>query len=245
MSRSCGHPLTLGLVLSFCLPSLAESPTNNESAADLRVTVRVYNFAQISPKVLVEAEREATRIFRKVGVETLWLDCPLTLADCQTYPACQQASGLKDFVLRILPKAMAERLSFRGTTFGFALPCPPDESGCIANLFYHCVEQLTQVGNTPRELTLGHAAAHELGHLLLGTNSHSSTGLMKAHWSRRDLRSASFGHLLFTSEQAEVIRPEVLRRIKQQEALQACGGAPAIGYAPNQSCRPSVAFQRR
>ena len=226
MSRSCGRPLTLGLVLSFCLPSLAESPSNNESAVGLRVTVRVYNFAQISPKVLVEAEREATRIFRKVGVETLWLDCPLTLADCQTYPACRQASGPNDFVLRILPKAMAERLSFRGTTFGFALPCPPDESGCIANLFYHCVEQLTQVGNTPRELTLGHAAAHELGHLLLGTNSHSSTGLMQAHWSRKDLRSACLGHLLFTSEQAEVIRAEVLRRIKQQEALQARGRVP-------------------
>jgi hypothetical protein len=223
MSRICCPSLTLSLILSFGVPSLAESTSKNEPAAGLKITVRVYNFAQLSAKVLLEAEREAARIYRKIGVETVWLDCPLSLAEFQSYPACQQASGLNDFVLRILPKVMAERLSFRGTTFGFALPCPPDEPGCVANLFYHRVERLAQVGNISRELTLGHAAAHELGHLLLGTNSHSPTGLMRAQWSRKDLQSARLGHLLFTPEQAEVIRAEVLRRIKQQEALQACG----------------------
>jgi hypothetical protein len=29
---------------------------------------------------------------------------------------------------------------------------------------------------------LGHAVAHEIGHLLMGTNSHSSRGLMRGNW---------------------------------------------------------------
>jgi hypothetical protein len=219
MSRSYGHYLPLSLVLPFCLPSLAQSTSNNAPAAGLKITIRIYNFAQISPRVLLEAEREATRIYRQVGVEALWLACPLTQAELQNYPACQKASGLNDFVLRILPQTMVERLSFGNSTLGFALPCPPHEPGCVANLFSNRVDGLTQVGKVSRALILGHAAAHELGHLLLGTNSHSSTGLMGVHWSRKVLQSASLGHLLFTFEQAGVIRAEVFRRIKQQEAL--------------------------
>ena len=37
---------------------------------------------------------------------------------------------------------------------------------------------------------LGHAAAHEIGHLLLGSNSHSPFGLMRARWSGQDLQNA-------------------------------------------------------
>jgi len=35
---------------------------------------------------------------------------------------------------------------------------------------------------------LGRAVAHEIGHLLMGTNQHSASGIMRARWSRCDLR---------------------------------------------------------
>jgi hypothetical protein len=63
--------------------------------------------------------------------------------------------------------------------------------------------------------------AHEIGHLLLGSNSHSATGIMRAQWSRKDLQRASLEILRFTPAQAERIRADVLARIKQQETLQA------------------------
>ncbi len=44
---------------------------------------------------------------------------------------------------------------------------------------------------------LGHAAAHEIGHLLLGSNSHSPQGLMRARWSRQDLQNAGIGQSSF------------------------------------------------
>jgi hypothetical protein len=49
---------------------------------------------------------------------------------------------------------------------------------------------------------LAHVMAHEVGHLLLGTNAHSPTGIMRPSWQARELRSIIMGTLLFTSEQA-------------------------------------------
>jgi hypothetical protein len=54
--------------------------------------------------------------------------------------------------------------------------------------------------HTGTAIILGHAMAHELGHLLLGTNSHSSDGLMRAQWNRGDLAEAARGNLLFSAQ---------------------------------------------
>jgi len=59
---------------------------------------------------------------------------------------------------------------------------------------------------------LGHAAAHEIGHLLLGSNSHSPFGLMRARWSGQDLQNATVGNFLLTPEQTEAVRARVLSR---------------------------------
>jgi hypothetical protein len=59
---------------------------------------------------------------------------------------------------------------------------------------------------------LGHGMAHELGHLLLGTNSHSSSGLMRAHWTGEDLAMASKGNLRFSQEQSLRITNRLARR---------------------------------
>jgi hypothetical protein len=51
-------------------------------------------------------------------------------------------------------------------------------------------------------IILGHVAAHEIGHLLLGTNSHSPGGIMRAHWRMEELARAKKGLLLFTKSQS-------------------------------------------
>jgi hypothetical protein len=48
--------------------------------------------------------------------------------------------------------------------------------------------------------------AHEIAHLLLGTNSHAAEGIMRAQWQREELLSASKGELLFTPGQSRVMR---------------------------------------
>jgi hypothetical protein len=48
--------------------------------------------------------------------------------------------------------------------------------------------------------------AHEIAHLLLGTNSHSAEGIMRAQWQKEELVSATKGELLFTARQAQAMR---------------------------------------
>ncbi len=80
--------------------------------------------------------------------------------------------------------------------------------GCYADVFYGPMLKLQLETSTRVALILGHAMAHELGHLLLGTNSHSRDGLMAARWNRDDLARAARGDLLFG--------PEESRRMKSQ-----------------------------
>ncbi len=45
--------------------------------------------------------------------------------------------------------------------------------------------------------------AHEIGHLLLGTNAHSRTGIMCSNWHGKELKSISMGTMIFTPPQVE------------------------------------------
>ena len=77
---------------------------------------------------------------------------------------------------------------------------------------------------------LGHAMAHETGHLLLWSKSHSSTGIMKASWSREDLREIAMGHLAFTFQEAEVMRGNAKARAKQEHYMNRLGAtSPRMG----------------
>ena len=50
------------------------------------------------------------------------------------------------------------------------------------------------------------AVAHELGHLLLPSNVHTTAGLMRKDWTRRDFQNAREGLPLFTLEQVADVR---------------------------------------
>jgi len=63
-----------------------------------------------------------------------------------------------------------------------------------------------------RDQLLGAVIAHEIGHLVLPTHSHSETGIRRAMWDQQDFQLAAHGELGFTPRQAELIRNEVLRR---------------------------------
>jgi len=64
---------------------------------------------------------------------------------------------------------------------------------------------------------LAHAMAHEIGHLLLNLETHSDSGIMRATWDVRTLQDACYGYLLFTPQQAELMRTEVQRRLVDLE----------------------------
>jgi DNA-directed RNA polymerase subunit E'/Rpb7 len=70
------------------------------------------------------------------------------------------------------------------------------------------------------EKILGEMIAHEIGHILLNLPSHSAVGLMRGPWDLKDLQDVAYGALLFTPQQAAVVRAEVSRRNSKQETVE-------------------------
>ena len=84
----------------------------------------------------------------------------------------------------------------------------------MATLFYNRIQQLAKQGISSAAQILAHAAAHEIGHLLLATMQHFPTGIMRANWEQEDFWRMAKGTLLFTREQSQLMRAEVIRRAR-------------------------------
>ncbi len=222
MNRFFRKCLALGCIPVLALPALgrARTPSASGGEDELTMTVRIYNYAKVPKRTLRRAQREAAGILRQMGVGTAWLGCRLSQTDPPKDSGCQQRLDPTNIVLRILPRSMAVRYPLPGKAYGFSLPLADGQFGTHGSLFYHRIGDLATVGDFSRAVILGHMIAHEIGHLLLGPQSHSLAGIMRAPWRRTDLDRAARGQLLFTAKQAERIRADVLARIGQQETLQ-------------------------
>ena len=78
--------------------------------------------------------------------------------------------------------------------------------GAHSYVFLQRVMETCDGGKYPQELILGHLMAHELGHVLLGENSHSPQGIMSTRLSPGDLKLALDRLLFFDSKQAAQMR---------------------------------------
>jgi hypothetical protein len=97
---------------------------------------------------------------------------------------------------------------FGETSLGFAF----SDTGIYASVFYNRVDEFANEGIATHSQILGHAMAHEIGHLLLDLRGHATFGIMRGHWSVQDLRSASMGSLLFNSRERVVLQKQFCRR---------------------------------
>jgi hypothetical protein len=177
----------------------------------LTLRLRVYNYA-ISRRLLAGAEAEATVILNSAGLDPVWIDCPLSDAESKTYPSCEPAIGTADFIITIVTKTGPERVSQGEDAMGQALPCPKTQMGCAAYVFYKDIQDEAAFAKVQVFRLLGHVFAHEIGHLLLGPNSHSPTGIMMAAWSDEDMQTVARGFLLFSDEQSRQMRDTLIGR---------------------------------
>jgi hypothetical protein len=90
----------------------------------------------------------------------------------------------------------------------------------LVSVYYDHAVRLARIDEADFEvpIILGCAIAHEIGHLLLGPHGHSSAGIMLGQWEPKQIRHATMGYLLFTSQQAKLMRAEARRRMGLQTA---------------------------
>ncbi|HEV2492819.1 MAG TPA: hypothetical protein VG204_07060 [Terriglobia bacterium] len=207
--------------------SLSAPPSE---APDLTIGLHVYDYAQVESKEMARAESEASRVLERVGIKTAWLSCSASGIEPQNTQACPSVDGrVPALALRILPRAMAERMGRADGPLGFAQLADDGGPGFVANVFYHRVESLAVDLACSPAVILGYVLAHEIGHLLLGTNSHSPYGIMRSHWTEKDLLSASAGRFGFLPQQSVKMRADLRKRITAAASAAPAGNRSVQG----------------
>jgi hypothetical protein len=180
--------------------ALAKNPRHAEKS-DWAITLRVYDYAHVNRSELLAAEDRATGILALAGVEAHWVDCPTSQGTLDNYPNCPLAWQENDLVMRVMPKAMVDIQTKAPDTLGSAIGC--DSGPCsLAGVYSDRILSLSSGARAPAPILMGSVMAHEIGHMLLGPNAHSRTGIMRAFWADPDLSTAAGPELLFTPEQS-------------------------------------------
>ncbi|MGA8313144.1 MAG: hypothetical protein WB755_24175 [Terriglobales bacterium] len=179
------------------------------------ITVLVNNYSEASPAMLAAAEHEAGRILGRAGLRAFWLECPVRPSTADPQPPCQKAPEATDIRLRILSASLPNK--FQDSVFGFAI------HPVLASVYYDYAVRQAKSADTEFEvpIILGCVIAHELGHLLLGSNGHSAAGIMQPRWKASQIRQIMMGFLLFTADQSDRIRMEARARTKHQNLMSA------------------------
>ena len=184
------------------------------SSPSVGINVRLYNRARVPAEILRQAEDDVAGIFLLAGVRTTFVDCPLTREQVASYPACQGAAGLSDFIVNIITPGMAKHLPASNDGFGLAVPCGPRQAFCIAYANYERARELAPSAKVGPSLILGRVLAHELGHLL--GLLHSESGLMRAEWNLRDFGPGSLLGMVFTPWECQRIYAQAAARAAER-----------------------------
>ena len=224
MNRANGKRYRYGLIWGLLLgvglmgwagSGFGRTKPGHDGEVGPRIIIRMHDYAGVKGDTVERAEKETARIFRKAGIETSWVECPVTHAELAQYPTCQQPPDAPRFDMNILPRFMATQLSQPDNTLGLTSFARKGERSFLASVFFDSITEEAERTNGSLAVILGYAMAHELGHLLLPTSGHSPDGVMRVCWTREDLRHAACGELVFTPQQGEQMRGEVRARAKE------------------------------
>jgi len=192
-------------------------PVNPSGEAQYSLTIRIYDYAGVSERILSQAQAEAAEIYQRIGVNTTWLRCTSDPDEMRNHP-CNNVRGTQVLGLQLLPNSMEPKEGLPNGIFGFALLPPDGRPGSYAKIYSDNVSKLAD-GRVYREsAVLGHMLAHEIGHLLLGIGSHSRSGLMKIPWGPKELTLADRGGLSFSKKEIRRIAKNLELRAEKDEA---------------------------
>jgi hypothetical protein len=172
------------------LQARPEKPTN--SVVDSTAQVKVYVFdgsARFLPADLSYAKALVTKIFGKVGIQVAWVE----------------DASAAHLLLRIWESSTVHGTPITSDALGFRLS--QNEAVVLADT----TRKTAAEWKVDPALCLGLAMAHEMGHLLLQSKTHSVSGVMKSRWLRPDLAIAERGALTFTPQEGHLMRNGLLR----------------------------------
>ena len=182
---------------------------------ELRVVIRTYATAGVVSD-LSPALAAAAAILEDAGVAVIWVPCDVAFVQRDAH-RCLAPLAANELAIRYvrLPPHLAEQ---DAVTLGDSLIDTRLRAGSLATIYVNRVVTLARRCNVDMQTLLAHAVAHEIGHLLLGTSAHASSGLMRATWSQTALRRAVAEDWRFTAPDALAIRESVRVRTARRLA---------------------------
>jgi hypothetical protein len=152
----------------------------------VHITIAICGAGHVAANELAKAKAIAAGVYRHSGVDVEWIE------------ACSDGR----FAVDLLATDGADPgVAAIDAALGYA------QSGTrVATVLYDRVERFAHRYRVKREVLLGYAMAHEIGHLLLPPNSHSMSGVMRASL---DIEHAAARRLWFTQEQGALIARRV------------------------------------
>jgi hypothetical protein len=168
------------------------------------VVVRTYNSFGVPTGQLHTAELITKGLLESVGIRAIWRDCRIVnrAMDAASDP-CVDPVAANEVIVRIVTSAAEGTAAYK---LGFAYVDPVSASGTLATVFADRVLALAAALETDAGVVLGRAVTHEIGHLLLGTQTHSAFGLMRAVWSHETLLADRADDWRFNAQQASEMR---------------------------------------
>ena len=186
-------------------------PPLNESTARVPLTVLIDDGFGVGADDLGAARAEADAIFRAAGIAPVWLHCGLVKGKRQDpSDRCTSGAGSDGIIVRLRRSSRLGE-SYR-LALGEAMIDSQTHTGSIATVFADCVASTSDRAGANARGVLGRVIAHEIGHLLIGTNHHSTRGLMRAVWTDLELRRSIGLEWRFSASEARYMRAGIARR---------------------------------
>jgi hypothetical protein len=173
------------------------------------ITLRLVNEGGVDRETLLSALKETRRILRYSGIDLVWFACQSGWAEAGTANPCSRDLGPTEFWMGVVTRqpedSSANTLGFTRIERGL--------TGKSAGVYYPAVVRLAkmQIESAGVGEILGAVIAHEVGHLILGANAHSSSGVMCDSWSQMEFRMIKLHLLSFTADQSRTLRDRVER----------------------------------
>jgi hypothetical protein len=144
--------------------------------------IRVYDRADLSAQEVDRMVKVAGLVLGHAGLTVNWTLCRGVALQPEAASHCETALGQGSIAMQILAHEPASSDPTKRTLGKSNLAL---EGGGYSYVFVPAVRAEAKTLSVAFDLLLGYAAAHEVGHFLLGPG-HSRYGLMRATWDRND-----------------------------------------------------------
>jgi hypothetical protein len=168
--------IVAGLVLGGAVP-LTAGPV-------ARTVIRVYDMshdAHLRRSIVLRAAQTAVN---GAGIDAVWVDCGIPTAVVDSRRRGPRAAN--ELIVRILHDGTVTGGEGR-FALGYAVIEPATGGAALATVYTDAVQRVAHQAGADVNVVLGRAIAHEVGHLLLQSEDHSSSGLMREVWTDAEL----------------------------------------------------------